>query len=123
MRLWLSRGRSAFGVGGGTVGYLQPPLGRHDASATLAGATPTVSVGMRYRMTSDSAVFADASGARALPPDASAYVSTKVGMEWKPAASRFGFDGGALGIHFDSGYRLSVKARHDGLGVYLRGKF
>jgi hypothetical protein len=91
---------------------------------TLTGATPTVSVGMRYRMSPESAFFADAFGARTLPPDTSgAYVSTKVGMEWKPAKSTFGFDQGALGIHFDSGYRLSLKARHDGLKVYLRGQF
>jgi hypothetical protein len=125
MRLLLSHGRTTWGVGVGTIGWVQPAHGTQpDAPLTLASATPTVSVGMRYRLDRESALFADALGARALPPDSSGgYVQTKVGMEWKPAKSTFGFEGGALGIHFDSGYRLSVKARRDGLGVYLRGQF
>jgi hypothetical protein len=28
-----------------------------------------------------------------------------------------------LGFHFDSGYKLSLKAKHGGLGVYLRSQF
>jgi hypothetical protein len=124
-RLWKSHGRADFGMGLGTIGYVQPSLGlRADGPVTLSGAAPLVSVGMRYRVSTESAVFADASGTRALPPDTSgAYVSTKIGMEWKPAQSHFGFEGGALGIHFDSGYKLSLKARRDGLGVYLRSQF
>jgi len=125
VRLWVSRGRTDVGVGVGTIGYLQPAHGvRGEAPTALAGATPLLSVGMRYRVSPESAFFADASGARALPPDTSGgYVATKVGMEWKPATSRFGFDGGALGIHLDSGYKLSLKARRNGVGVYLRGQF
>ncbi|HEX6707906.1 MAG TPA: hypothetical protein VF169_24390 [Albitalea sp.] len=124
-RVWMSRGRAGIGVGVGTLGYLQPgPAGSRDGAQALVGMTPTVSVGMRYRMSPNAAVFADAIGARALPPDMSGgYVNTKVGMEWKPAQSRFGFDHGAIGFHFDSGYRLAVKARRGGLSVYLRGQF
>ena len=123
-RLWMSRGRASFGVGVGTLGYLQPGPGNAGGATALVGASPTVSVGMRYRMTKDSAVFADALGAPGLPPQTSGgYVNTKVGLEWKPATSRFGFDHGALGMHLDSGYRLSLKARHGGVGVYLRGDF
>lgn len=127
-RLWLSHGRTAVGMGVGTLGYVRrgvpataAPVSA-DAPVGLTGATPTVSLGMRYRMTRDSAVFADAMGAHALPP-AGGYINTKVGMEWKPASSRFGLDGGALGMQFDSGYRLSLKARRDGIRVYLRGQF
>jgi len=58
-----------------------------------------------------------------LPPESMGYLSTKVGMEWKPATSRFGLDHGALGVQFNSGYRLSFKARKDGLRIYLRGQF
>jgi hypothetical protein len=124
-RLWMSRGRAAFGVGIGTLAYVQPPpMGGVAGPTTLTGATPTLSVGMRYRMTKESAVFADALGAPGLPPDSNGgYLNTKVGLEWKPATSRFGFDRGALGIHLDSGYRLSVRARRGGLGLYLRGEF
>jgi hypothetical protein len=124
-RLWMSRGSTDFGIGVGTLGYLQPSPGLHAVGpATLSGAAPMVSIGMRYRLGTGSAFFADASGVHALAPDTTgAYVSTKVGMEWKPAQSRFGIDGGALGIHLDSGYKLSLKARRDGLGVYLRNQF
>jgi hypothetical protein len=109
----------------GTLGYVQSgPTGSGDGTRALVGMTPTVSIGMRYRMSPSAAVFADAVGARALPPEVSGgYVNTKVGMEWKPAQSRFGFDHGAIGVQFDSGYRLSLKARSGGLSVYLRGKF
>jgi hypothetical protein len=124
-RLWMSRGRTDFGIGVGALGYVQPPPGlRASGPITLSGASPMVSIGMRYRMSRESAFFADASGVQALPQDTSgAYVSTKVGMEWQPAKSRFGFDGGTLGIHLDSGYKLQLKTRRDGLGVYLRSQF
>ncbi|HEV7913180.1 MAG TPA: hypothetical protein VGP22_05400 [Albitalea sp.] len=124
-RLWLSRGPAGIGVGIGTIGYVVPgPDGRTDGPRTLSGAAPTVSVAMRYRIANGAAVFADAMGARGLPPDTSgAYVNTKIGMEWKPATHTFGIDHGALGVHLDSGYRLSLKPRRGGIGVYLRGQF
>jgi hypothetical protein len=124
-RLWMGRGRTEFGVGLGTLGYVRPgPDGRADPAAPLLRAAPTLSVGIRYRVTPESAVYADASGARGLGMDSSAaFINTKVGMEWKPAKSRLGFDNGALGMHFDSGYRLSLKARHGGVRIVLRGEF
>jgi hypothetical protein len=51
------------------------------------------------------------------------YVNTKVGMEWKPAKRTLGFEHGAVGMQLDSGYRLALKPRHGGLGLYLRGQF
>ncbi|WP_280152963.1 hypothetical protein [Piscinibacter sp. XHJ-5] len=123
-RLWLSRGPAAMGVGVGTLGYVRPPSEGIGAPVTLTGAAPTLSVGLRYRTSMHSAVYADALGARGLPPDGEGYyVNTKVGMEWKPAKSTLGFDHGTIGVHFDSGYRLSVRPRKGGLGVYLRGQF
>ena len=123
-RLWMGRGRTEFGVGVGTLGYVHRGAEGPDTTASLLRATPTVSLGIRYNVTPESAVFADASGARGLGLDSdAAYVNTKVGMEWKPAKSRLGFDHGALGVHFDSGYRLSLKARRGGLRIVLRGEF
>lgn len=124
-RVWVSRGRTDMGVGLGALGYIVPrPDGRIEGPVALAGTSPTLSVGLRYRVTPDSAVYADASGAYGIGVDPNAnYVNTKVGMEWKPAKHALGFDHGAIGMHFDSGYRLSVKPRHGGLGVYLRGQF
>jgi hypothetical protein len=124
-RVWVTRGRTDLGVGVGTVGYVQPgPDGRIEGPLSLAGSSPTVSVGLRYRVTPHSAVYADASGARGLGLEPNAgYVNTKVGLEWKPAKTRFGFDSGALGVRFDSGYRLTMKARSGGLAMYLKGQF
>jgi hypothetical protein len=124
-KLWMSHGRAGVGVGVGTVGYVTPrPDGRIEGPVALSGASPTVSVGMRYRMTQESTVYADASGVRGLGTEAPAnYVNTKVGMEWKPAKRTLGFDHGAIGMQLDSGYRLSLKPRHGGLGLYLRGQF
>ena len=124
-RLWMTRGRAGIGVGVGTLGYVQPsPDGRVDGPMTLTGSMPTLSVGLRMRMTPESSVYADATGARGFGADPDAgYVNTKVGVEWKPAKSRFGFEGGRLALQLDSGYKLSLRARKGGIGIYLRGQF
>jgi len=125
-RLWLSRGRAELGMGIGTLGYLAPPPdGRFDGPRMLSGSVPTMTVGVRYRVSPESAVYADASSALGLGGGGAAadYYSTKVGMEWKPAKSRIGLEGRSLGIQFDSGYRLSLRARKGGFGVYLRSQF
>ena len=124
-RLWISRGRTDVGLGVGALGYVTPPPGpSRDGTVQLSQSMPTMSVGLRYRLTPESAVFADASGLqRDLDDPDTRYVNTKVGMEWKPAKSRFGFENGRLGIHLDSGYKISLRARKGGIGVYLRGQF
>jgi hypothetical protein len=124
-RLWMNRGRAGIGVGIGTLGYVQPSTdGRIDGPVHLTGAAPTLSVGVRMRMSPESSVYADATGARGFRADPDArFVNTKVGVEWKPAKSRFGFEGGRLALQLDSGYRLSLRARKGGVGVYLRGQF
>ncbi len=125
-RWWLSRGRADLGFGVGTVGYVVPPADGRVAGGvqSLVGSVPTVTVGVRLRLSNEAAVYADASGAHHLVGDGSTdYVNAKVGMEWKAAKPRFGFERGALGIHFDSGYRMSLRANHGGIGVFLRGQF
>lgn len=124
-RLWVSHGRAGVGVGVGTIGYVTPrPDGRVEGPLALTGTSPMVSVGLRYRLSHESTVFADASGVHGLGTEPNAnYLNTKLGMEWKPAKRAFGFDHGAIGMQLDSGYKLSLKARHGGLGLYLRGQF
>jgi len=121
-RLWLSRGRTDWGLGVGTLGYVLPaPDGRSDAPRSIAASVPTLTVGMRYWLSNKSALYADASGARGLGAEGnSRYYNAKLGIEWKPARSRFGLDQGSFGIRFDSGYHLTLRTRHGGLGVYLR---
>ena len=125
-RWWLSRGRTDWGVGVGTLGYVVAPVEGTlaGAPASLVGSVPTLTVGVRYRLSRESALYADASGAQGLGGDRSAsYVNAKLGMEWTTAKPKLGFEQGALGVHFDSGYGVTLRVRHGGLGAYLRGKF
>jgi len=124
-RLWLGRGNTQMSVGVGTLGYVQPQAdGRIEGPISLVGSSPTIAIGMRHRLAHDATVYADAYGTRGLGGNANdGYVDTKVGLEWKPAKQRFGIDHGALGIHLDSGYRIALRARHGGLGLYLRTQF
>ena len=120
-RLWITQGRAGVGGGLGSLGYVLPS---GDGLRTVVGAVPTVSIGMRYRMSEQHLLFADASGARGLGGDpAVTQVTTKVGLEWKPARSSLGFEHGALGMQLDSGMHLSLKSRRGGPALYLRNTF
>lgn len=120
-RLWITQGRTDVGVGLGSLGYVLPS---GDGLRTVVGAVPTVSIGTRYRMSQQHLLFADASGARGLGIDpAATQVTTKVGLEWKPARSSLGLEHGALGMQLNSGMRLSLKSRRGGVALYLRNSF
>ena len=121
-RWWAGRGRSHIGFGLGTVGFVTQ---RPDESvASLRSAVPTLTVGWRYNVTSEAAFYADATSARRLAAESAPDLyNTKVGMEWKPAKSKFGFENRSLGIQLQSGYRMSLRVRSGGLGVYFRGQF
>lgn len=123
-RWWVNRGASNFGVGFGTVGYLVPSPDASGAPAFTPGAS-VLTLGWRYQVNARSTVFADASGQRAFNEEGADRYSTKVGVEWKASSSRFGLDGAARSLAFrlDSGYRMSVKVRRNGLGVYVKGQF
>lgn len=120
-RLWMTRGRADIGVGVGTLGHVLPAAA---GLRSVVGAVPSVTMGMRYRVSEHHLLFADASGARGLGADpAATYLATKLGLEWKPAASTLGFEHGALGVQLDSGFRLSLKSRRGGPALYLRNTF
>jgi hypothetical protein len=121
LRWWARHGRTDVGVGVGTLGFVP----RADAGTALLGPRPTVTLGWRYRLNGETAMFADATGVRALAGDGPmpGIVNTKVGLEWKPATSRFGFEHRSIGVQLQSGYRMSLRVRGGGLGVYLRGQF
>lgn len=126
LRLWARHGRADLGVGVGTVGVfdLQPLPPGVGGPASLRAMRPTVSFGWRYRLDGQTAVYADATSARRLAADAMPDLyAAKVGMEWKPATSRLGFEHRAVGLQLQSGYRMSLRVRGGGLGVYFRGKF
>lgn len=124
-RVWRSSGRADVGVGVGTLGYLVPSAdGRADGPQALVGAVPALSMGVRYRVSDEHAVFADASRARGLGAGpADVYYGTKVGVEWRPAKPTLGLERGALGFQLESGYKLSLRVRRGGPSLYLRGQF
>ena len=121
VRWWSRHGRSNLGVGIGTVGFVLPTP---DGAVPLRNALPTVTVGVRYVVSGETAVYADATSARDLLANAApGLYNTKVGMEWQPAKSRFGFEGRSLGIQLQSGYRMSLRVKRGGFGIYFRGNF
>lgn len=126
VKLWSSHGRNDVGVGVGTLGFfdLQPLPPGVGGPPSMRAARPTVSFGWRYRLDGETAIYADAVSARRLATEAmSDLYAAKVGMEWKAATSRFGFENRSLGVQLQSGYRMSLRVKGGGLGVYFRGKF
>jgi hypothetical protein len=122
-RWWLGGGRSAVGFGFGTIGYALPSGAAGSTAGTLVGAVPVASVGLRYALTPTTFAYADGSGARGLAGERDMFYNAKAGVEWKPATSRLGFEGGRLGLQLDSGYRVSLRTRKGGLTIYLRRTF
>lgn len=121
-RLLTSRGRTDVVISLQAQGY-EPPIS-DNGNAGPSGTAPSVSMGLRYRMTGRHLLFADATGARGPGASLAAdQVSAKVGVEWTPSKMTMGFEQGALGMQLASGYRLSLKARHGGPALYLRSRF
>lgn len=126
LRFWSRRGRADIGVGIGTLGFfdLQPLPPGAGGPASLRATRPTVTLGWRYHVSGDTAVYADATSARRLATDAMPDLyAAKVGMEWKPATSRLGFENRSLGFELQSGYRMSLRLKGGGVGLYFRGTF
>ena len=124
-RWWLSRDRTDIGIGVGAVAYSLPASdARRDQAQTLRNAVPALSVGLRYRVSPESAVYADASNARGLYGKGSDAYSAKVGLEWQgEPRPGWGFMQGGLGLRLDSGKTMTMRVKGGGLGVYLRSKF
>lgn len=125
VRLWTRSGRASFGAGVGTLGYLVPlDHGRAGGPMAVLGAVPIVSFGVRYRLSDQQLLFADAYRARSLGTHpATAFFTTHIGMAWTPSRSKFGFERGTFGLRLDSGFRLSFKVRHGKPVLYLRAQF
>lgn len=120
-RLWIKQGRADVGIGLGSLGHVLTLGGGHKA---LVGLVPTASIGMRYHVSQQHTLFADASGARGLGVDpATTQFKAKVGLEWKPARSTLGLEYRALGMQLNAGARLSLTARRGGPALYLRSTF
>jgi hypothetical protein len=127
-RWWLSRGRADLGLGLGTMSYgvrptgSVPGLGDAAASTVLASGT-VMTMGVRYRTSDRSAVYADASGLRGHGIEGGEGVVGKVGVQFKLARSRFDIGYGGLGLHLSGDTRMSLRARRGGLGIVMRSSF
>ena len=123
-RWWVNHGAANFGVGLGTVGYLSngPEAGQAQQFSPDAS---VLTLGWRLQVGDQSTVFADASGARRFNTGLVDRYSTKVGLEWKGRTNKFGIDGASrsLALQLDSGYKMSVRVRRNGVGVVLKGQF
>lgn len=125
-RWWHSNHRTDIGVGLGTMGqYVSAFDGRSSENAQpLQKPVASVSVGMRWRMSPDSALYADASSARGLFGKGSDAYFTQLGVEWQGAPrSGLAFASGGVGLRLDSGKTMTMRIKGGGLGLYLRSKF
>ncbi len=128
-RWWISRGRADLGFGLGTIAYAIRPVGSTaglvpEAPANVVGSGTVLTLGMRYRTSDRSSVFADAASWRGGSGfDASDRVAGKVGIEFKSAQSRFNIAYGGLGVKLAGDARMTLRMRRGGLGIYMRTKF
>jgi hypothetical protein len=133
-RFWISRGRADLGVGVGALALTAQPLGAApsaapnttlDNSTILLASAPSLTVGMRFRASPESTLFADASSTRGFGPDNGDAYLGKVGIEWKPAslASRWNIAYGGIGWRLSADSRMTLRIRGGGLGLYMRSQF
>ncbi len=127
-RWWVSRGRADLGMGLGTLSYVSRPTGSlpgvgADGAANLIASGTVLTLGMRYRTSERSALFADAAGLRAAGLDGGDAVVGKVGLEFKSAQSHFNIAYGGLGLRLAGDARMTLRMRRGGLGLYMRSSF
>ena len=103
-----------------------PPLAAASVRDRLSAwpGAPASTVGPRWRLTGQRLLYADAKPTHGPGSDpAGAEITTRVGVEWMSAKPRLGLQQGSVGFQLESGYRMSLRTRHGGLALYLRGKF
>lgn len=127
-RWWLSKGRADLGLGLGTLAYVRRPTGSlsgldPDRDATVLASGTVLTLGMRYRTSARSAVFADAAGWHGTGPIGSDAVAGKVGIEFKSARSRWNVAYGGLGLRLAGDARMTLRVRRGGFTISMRRSF
>jgi len=124
---WAARGRADVGVGIGSVMLVDRPNGmlpgRYADSGLAAGSGTLLMLGLRYRATDRSSVYADATHVTGLGLTGEERVVGKVGIEFKAAKSDWQIAYGGLGFRLAGDTRMTLKPRRGGLGVYMRSTF
>ena len=123
---WVSSGRAGVGFGVGRLALLDRRIdgapGSDQAGVTRASAS-TLMLGLRYRATDSSSLYAHATNVRGLGAEFDERVVGKVGIEFKAAQSKFGIDYGGLGMRLAGDARMTVKLRRGGVGIFMRSSF
>lgn len=127
-RWWLSKGRADLGLGLGTLAYVRRPTGSlsglgADRDATVLASGTVLTLGMRYRTSARSAVFADAAGWHGAGPIGSDAVAGKLGIEFKSARSRWNIAYGGLGLRLAGDARMTLRVRRGGFAISMRRSF
>lgn len=126
-RWWASSGRADVGIGLGAVNYVARPTAVvgfiGDGASPVLASGAVLTLGLRYRTSERSALFADASGVSGLHLDNGEAVVGKVGVEFKAAQSRWNIAYGGLGLRLAGDTRMTLRLRHGGLALYMRSSF
>ena len=125
---WLHSGRASVGVGAGSVSLVNRPNGMlpgafADGTATPQGSGTMLMLGLRYRTSPQSSVYADSARVRGLGLDGEDQVVNKVGIEFKAAKSDWNIGYGGLGMRLAGDARMSLKLRRGGLAISMKREF
>lgn len=121
-RWWVPRGRAALGLAFSSHAYDATPSAMSGWTGALP---PAVSFGVRYHLTSDSRIYADAMHT----PHAGSGGghASAVGIEFKAdAPSLLGLDSrgkASLRLQMSSGYQMSLRLRRHGLQLVWKSRF
>ena len=124
---WAHSGRAAVGLGVGSLGLVDRPIGPIDPTRLDGGSRPlatasTLMLGLRYRASDSSSFYADATHVRGSLASDERVVS-KVGLEFKAAQSDWKIAYGGLGFRLAGDTRMTLKVKRSGLSVMMRRAF
>lgn len=127
-QLWTVRGRAGVGVGIGSMSVIERPTGLlsgrpGESAALMAASGPMLMLGLRYRTTEHSSIYADAMHVRGFGPDLEDRVVSKVGIEFKLAQSDWKIGYGGLGFKLAGDARMTFRLRRSGFGIFMRSTF
>ncbi len=127
-RWWVSKGHADLGLGLGALAYVARPTGSlpglgPDGGTMLLASGSVLTLGMRYRTSARSSVFADAANWRGAGPGGGEALVGKVGLEFKTAKSRWNLAYGGLGLTLPGDARMTLRMRRGGLALYMHSSF
>lgn len=126
---WVHSGRASIGVGAGSVALVNRSNGMMVGNGTVDGTTTaqasatTLMLGLRYRTSPQSSVYADTTHVRGLGLEGDDRMVSKVGIVFKAAQSDWNIGYGGLGMRLSGDARMTLKVRRGGLMIGMRRTF